>query len=126
MADYSDYSFRQEQNVCYLTLDGFDSKSMQNVIVLLNRKLISRDDYSKVNSFIGANEDATLVTTEPSILDTGKDPDRIILRPRMEVSCLALKRLNVILSGNFDARRLRQASKNEIRAYKHGYVSETG
>jgi hypothetical protein len=124
--EYSEYSFRQEQNVCYLTLDGCDSKSMQNVIVLINRRLISRDDYSKINSFIGANEDATLVTTEPTILDTTKDPDRVILRPRMEVSCLALKRLNVILSGNFDARRLRQASKNDIRAYKHGYVAEMG
>jgi len=126
LADYTECSFRQEQSVCYITLDGFDSKSMQNVIVLLNRRMISRDDYSKVNSFIGANEDATLVTTEPSILDTTKDPDRIILRPRMEVSCLALKRLNIILSGNFDTRRLRQVSKNDVRAYKHGYVSETG
>lgn len=126
LTDYKELSFRREQNLCYITLDGFDSKSMQNVIVLLNRRLLSRDDYSKVNAFVGANEDSALTTAEPSILDTTKDPDKIILKPRMEVSCLALKRLNIILSGNFDTRRLREVSKDNLSVYKHGYLSETG
>ena len=126
LAKYKECTFRQEQDRCYVTLDGFDSKSMQNVIVLLNRRLIYRDDYSKINAFVGANEDSALTTAEPSILDIAKDPDRIILKPRMEVSCLALKKLNIILAGNFDTRRLREISKDKVHAYRHGYLSETG
>jgi hypothetical protein len=126
LAEYKECSFRQEQNLCYITLDGFDSKSMQNIIVLFSRRLINRDDYSKINAFLGANEDSTLTTTEPSILDVVKDPDRIILKPRMEVSCLALKRLNIILAGNFDTRRLREVSKDNVQAYRYGYLSEMG
>ncbi len=126
LAKYGECTFRQEQDRCYITLDGFDSKSMQSAIVLLSRRLIYRDDYSKINAFVGANEDSALTTAEPSILDTTKDPDRIILKPRMEVSSLALKRLNIILAGNFDTRRLREVSKDSVLAYRHGYLSETG
>lgn len=126
LADYKECSFRQEKNLCYITLDGFDSKSTQNVIVLLNRRLISRDDYSKVNASLGANEDSAPATTEPSIFDTTKNMDWIIIKPRMEVSCLALKRLNIILPGNIDIRRLREVTKDQVRVYKYGYLSERG
>jgi hypothetical protein len=124
--DFKSSSFRQEKNRCYITLDGFDSKSMQNVIILLNRKMIGRDDYQKVNAYIGANEDSTEVQAEPSIFDTTKDPDRIVIKPRMEVSCIALKKLNLILAGNIDTRRLKEASKESVRVYKYGYLSERG
>ncbi|HEX7401727.1 MAG TPA: hypothetical protein VF369_06080, partial [candidate division Zixibacteria bacterium] len=124
LTDYKDCGFRQEKNRCYLTLNGFDSKSMQNVLILLNRKLISRDDYQKVNAYIGANEDSTEVQAEPSIFDTTKDQDRIVVKPRMEVSCIALKKLNLILAGNIDTRRLKEASKESVRVYKYGYLSE--
>lgn len=126
LTDYKECSFRQEKNLFYITLDGFDSKSMQNVIVLLSRRLISRDDYSKVNAYIGANEDSALATAEPSILDTAKDIDRLILKPRIEVSSHALKKLNIILAGNIDTRRLREVSKESVRVYKFGYLSEMG
>lgn len=121
---YQKSSYRQEGDVHYLVLDGFGSKSLQNLIVRVKRGVIRREDYSRIAAYLGANEDDTLATAEPSVLDTEKYPEWILIKPRMDVSSLGLNRLNVILAGAIDNRRLSSASPDEVQVFKHGVLSD--
>ena len=121
---YKKSSYRQERDVHYLVLDGFGSKSLQNVIVRAKRGVIRREDYSRITAYLGVNEDDTLATAEPSILDSEKYPEWIVIKPRMDLSCLGLNRLNIILAGSIDNRRLSSTSPEEVQVFKHGAQSD--
>jgi hypothetical protein len=121
---YQKQSYRQERDVHYLVLDGFGSKSLQNLIVRVKRGVIRREDYPRITAYLGANEDDTLATAEPSVLDTEKYPEWILIKPRMDVSSLGLNRLNIIFAGAIDNRRLSSASPDEVQVFKHGVLSD--
>lgn len=121
---YQKPSYRQEGDVHYLVLDGFGAKSLQNLIVRVKRGVIRREDYPRITAYLGANEDDTLATAEPSVLDAEKYPEWILIKPRMDVSCLGLSRLNIILAGAIDNRRLSSVSPDEVQVFKHGVLSD--
>jgi len=120
---YQSLSYRQEGDVHYLVLAGFGSKSLQDLIVRIKRGVIRREDYPRIAAYLGANEDDTLATAEPSVLDTEKYPEWIVIKPRMDISCLGLNRLNIILAGAIDNRRFLSASADEVQVFKHGVMS---
>lgn len=123
---YQKPTYRQDGDIYYLVLDGFGSKPVQNVIVRIKKVVIRREDYSRIAVFLGDNENDTLATAVPSVLDTEKFTEWIVIKPRMDLSCAGLNRLTIIFAGNLENRRLQSVSSDEIQVFKHGVFSDSG
>ncbi len=106
-----------ERDSVTLKIEGIGSAVSRDVLVGINRELLSGVDYRYIMVKIGLNENDIPGRMDPVYVDVETSSGNLILKPMDDLACQSISSINLNFRGNFNVQDLKSVSNEMVNVY---------
>ena len=117
VVDYATSQLEQVGGLNYLIMNVAESRPIADLVVLMNKELLSAAEWNSMQVRLGLNEARGLGETDPVDIDTTAFGNKVALRPQDMLRVDSVSQITLILRGSADPEKFANLGKMDLIAY---------